>query len=55
MSTAKLLTSPIWFPFWFIWKVFAFIGRTFWFLFSLLLKILIIALAIFGFIVLLWW
>ena len=55
MGTAKLLTSPFWFPFWFVWKVFSFIGRTFWFVISLLLKILVVALVLFAIIVLLWW
>ena len=48
------MTAPLWFPFWFVWTVFSFIGRRFWFIFALLFKILIIALALFGFIVLLW-
>jgi hypothetical protein len=54
MGTVKILTAPIWFPFWLIWTVLAFIGRTFWFFFTLMFKILILALAIFGLIVLLW-
>ena len=55
MDTLKLLTSPLWFPFWLVWNVLAFLGRTFWFVVTLSLKVAIILLAIFGLIMWLWW
>lgn len=55
MSAIKLLTSPLWFPFWLVWNILAFVGRTLWFAFTFSLKLAIILFAIFGLIVWLWW
>ena len=55
MSTIKVLTSPLWFPFWLVWTVLAFLGRTLWFAITVSLKAAIIILAIFGLIAWLWW
>ncbi|MBM2840750.1 MAG: hypothetical protein HW412_1278 [Bacteroidetes bacterium] len=55
MNAAKLLASPLWFPFWFVWNVLAFLGRTLWFFITFSVKAAIILLAIFGLIVWLWW
>jgi len=55
MSTAKLLTSPLWFPFWLVWNILALVGRTLWFMITLSIKAAVIVLAIFGLIVWLWW
>lgn len=54
MNTAKLLTSPLWFPFWLVWNILAYIGRTLWFVITFSIKVAIVLFAI-GLIVWLWW
>gem|GEM_PF-5223655 len=55
MSTARLLTLPLWFPLWLVWNIFAFLGRTIWLVLTVSLKLTIILLAIFGLLVWVWW
>jgi len=55
MSALKVLTFPIWFPFWLVWNMLMLLGRSLWGLFTFTLKLAILVLALFGLIVWLWW
>jgi hypothetical protein len=55
MNTVKVLTAPIWFPIWLIWTIVAVVGRTFWFVITLSIKLTILLLAVFGLLVWLTW
>jgi hypothetical protein len=55
MSTARLLTSPLWFPFWLVWNVLSVVGRTIWIVVTVSLKLAVVLLAIFGLLVWVWW
>jgi hypothetical protein len=55
MSTVKLLTSPLWFPFWLVWNILAFIGRTLWAVITFSIKVAIVLAVIFGLIAWFWW
>jgi hypothetical protein len=55
MSTAKSVTSPFWFPLWFVWNAFALLRKTLCYVFGLAFGASVVILALVGMIVWLWW
>ena len=55
MNTVKLLTSPLWFPFWLVWNVLAYIGRTLWFVVTFSFKVAVVLFVIALLVMWLWW
>ena len=54
MIVLKILTFPLWFPFWLIWTILAFIGRAIWFVFTLSVKTALVLILILLLIAWLW-